>query len=137
MDAVSNPDSAIDGGELILVDDGRQIKLGRAVTSLVTTTGKPAALRKIKMTSAVDLIRYYAVTTIEDEYQGKCSNSYDNKCILLTALRTYLQSLEDGSVLLRDSSGAEMDACCHPGPVPDLPRPPPPATCRKRSASKP
>lgn len=62
------------------------------------------------MTSAVDLIRYYAVTTIEDEYQGKCSNSYDNKCILLTALRTYLQSLEDGSVLLRDSSGAEMDA---------------------------
>nr|WP_275982765.1 phage tail sheath C-terminal domain-containing protein [Dysosmobacter welbionis] len=68
------------------------------------------ALKKIKMVAAVDLIRYYALTTIEDNYQGKCSNTYDNKCILLTALRGYLKELENGDVLLEKSSGAELDA---------------------------
>lgn len=110
VDAVEDPDDAIDGGELILVNDGRQVKLSRAVTSLVTLGDKPAALKKIKMVAAVDLIRYYALTTIEDNYLGKCANTYDNKCILLTALRGYLQTLENGDVLLEKSSGAELDA---------------------------
>ena len=110
VDAVEDPDEAIDGGELILINDGRQVKLSRAVTSLVTLGDKPAALKKIKMVAAVDLIRYYALTTIEDNYQGKCANTYDNKCILLTAVRGYLQTLENGDVLLEKSSGAELDA---------------------------
>ena len=110
VDAVEDPDDAIDDGELILVNDGRQVKLSRAVTSLVTQGDKPAALKKIKAVAAVDLIRYYALTTIEDNYLGKCANTYDNKCILLTALRGYLQTLEDGDVLLEKSSSAELDA---------------------------
>ena len=110
VDAVEDPDDAIDDGELILVNDGRQVKLSRAVTSLVTQGDKPAALKKIKAVAAVDLIRYYALTTIEDNYLGKCANTYDNKCILLTALRGYLQTLENGDVLLEKSSGAELDA---------------------------
>ncbi len=36
-------------------------------------------LKKIKLVAAVDLIRYYAITTVEDEYLGKCANTYDNK----------------------------------------------------------
>ena len=110
VDAVEDPDDAIDDGELILVNDGRQVKLSRAVTSLVTQGDKPAALKKIKAVAAVDLIRYYALTTIEDNYLGKCANTYDNKCILLAALRGYLQTLEDGDVLLEKSSSAELDA---------------------------
>ena len=110
VDAVEDPDEAIDDGELILVNDGRQVKLSRAVTSLVTQGDKPAALKKIKAVAAVDLIRYYALTTIEDNYLGKCANTYDNKCILLAALRGYLQTLEDGDVLLEKSSSAELDA---------------------------
>ena len=110
VDAVEDSDDAIDDGELILVNDGRQVKLSRAVTSLVTQGDKPAALKKIKAVAAVDLIRYYALTTIEDNYLGKCANTYDNKCILLAALRGYLQTLEDGDVLLEKSSSAELDA---------------------------
>lgn len=111
VDAIEDPDKAINSGKLILINDGRQVKLARAVTSK-TTVGddEPQALKKIKMVAAVDLIRYYALTTIEDNYQGKCSNTYDNKCILLTALRSYLKTLEDGDVLLEKSSGAELDA---------------------------
>nr|WP_325185106.1 hypothetical protein [uncultured Oscillibacter sp.] len=48
--------------------------------------------------------------TVEDEYLGRCANSYDNKCILLTAFRDFLDSLEAQNVLTKDSSGAELDA---------------------------
>ena len=52
----------------------------------------------------------YAITTVEDEYLGKCANTYDNKCILLTALRDYLSALEGQGVIRAGSSGAELDA---------------------------
>ena len=102
VDTIEDADAAL---------DGRQVKLGRAVTSkTMVADDETQALKKIKMVAAVDLIRYYALTTIEDNYQGKCSNTYDNKCILLTALRGYLKELENGDVLLEKSSGAELDA---------------------------
>jgi hypothetical protein len=109
--AQDDADKAIDAGKLIMLDDGRHVKLGRAVTSKTTLgTDEPALLKKIKMVAAVDLIRYYAVTTVEDEYLGKCANTYDNKCILLTSLRDYLSTLEVQGVMLSGSSGAELDA---------------------------
>lgn len=109
--AVENADAAVDAGKLILLDDGRQVKLGRAVTSKTTLAeGEPTLLKKIKLVAAVDLIRYYCITTVEDEYLGKCGNTYDNKCILLTALRDYLSDLEAQSVLVAGSSSAELDA---------------------------
>lgn len=111
VDALDDADAAVDAGKLILLDDGRQVKLGRAVTSKVTLSDtEPALLKKIKMVAAVDLIRYYGITTVEDEYLGKCANTYDNKCILLTALRGFLSDLETQSVLVAGSSGAELDA---------------------------
>lgn len=109
--ATASPDDAVDAGKLFLIDDGRVRKLSRAVTSKTTVAAaEPAALRKIKMTAAIDLIRYYAMTTVEDAYLGKCANSYDNKCILLTALRDYLGTLESSGVLKAGSSGARLDA---------------------------
>lgn len=107
----ADPDTAVDAGKLILVDDGRKIKLGRAVTSKTKLAATdPEMLKKIKLVAAVDLIRYYAITTVEDEYLGKCANTYDNKCILLTALRDYLSALEGQGVIRAGSSGAELDA---------------------------
>ena len=55
-------------------------------------------------------MRYYAITSVEDQYLGKCANSYDNKCILLAAFRDFFETLEGQSVLLRGSSGSELDA---------------------------
>lgn len=109
--ATENPDAAVDAGKLFLIDDGRVRKLSRAVTSRTTfTANEPTELKKIKMTAAIDLIRYYAVSSVEDEYLGKCANSYDNKCLLLTALRSYLTSLEGDGVIREGSSGVELDA---------------------------
>jgi len=109
--ATATPDDAVDAGKVFLIDDGRVRKLSRAVTSKTTLSAtEPEALKKIKMTAAIDLIRYYAMTAVEDEYLGKCANSYDNKCILLTAVRDYLKQLEDSNVLKAGSSGAKLDA---------------------------
>lgn len=111
VDAVEDADAAIEAGKLILINDGRKIKLGRAVTSKTTLAdNEPEMLKKIKLVAAVDLIRYYAITTVEDEYLGKCANTYDNKCILLTALSEYLDTLEAQSVLVDGSSNVELDA---------------------------
>ncbi len=109
--AVDKPDEAVNAGKLFLVNDGRQVKLSRAVTSKVTLTdSEPEQLRKVKLVATVDLIRYHAITTVEDEYLGKCANTYDNKCILLVALGDYLQVLERSDVLQAGSSGAQLDA---------------------------
>ena len=78
--ATENPDAAVDAGKLFIIDDGRVRKLSRAVTSKVTIGDtEPEALKKIKMTAAIDLIRYYAVSSVEDDYFGKCANTYDDK----------------------------------------------------------
>ena len=86
-------------------------KLSRAVTSKVTIGDtEPEALKKIKMTAAIDLIRYYAVSSVEDDYFGQVANTYDDKCVLLLAMQDYLKSLEDSKVLESGSSGAVLDA---------------------------
>lgn len=111
VDAVEDPDAAVDAGKLFLIDDGRRVKLSRAVTSK-TTLGEdePDMLKKIKLVAALDLIRYYAITTVEDEYLGKCANTYDNKCILLVAFSDFFASLEAQNIIQPGSSGAELDA---------------------------
>ncbi|MBR2934909.1 MAG: phage tail sheath subtilisin-like domain-containing protein [Oscillospiraceae bacterium] len=109
--AMDKPDEAVDAGKLFLINDGRRVKLSRAVTSKVTfTDDEPEALRKIKLVATVDLIRYHAISTVEDEYLGKCANSYDNKCILLVALGDYLKVLEQEGALKAGSSGVKLDA---------------------------
>ena len=111
VNAIAKPDEAVDAGKLFLINDGRRIKLSRAVTSKTTLgANEPALLRKIKLVATVDLIRYHAISTVEDEYLGKCANTFDNKCILLAALSDYLKVLEHQDVLQAGSSSAVLDA---------------------------
>ena len=111
VDQIAGPDAAIDAGKLILIDDGRQVKLGRAVTSKTTIGPNDSAiLKKIKLVSALDLIRYHSIATVEDKYLGKCANTYDNKCILLSALKDFMAILESKNTLPPRSSLVELDA---------------------------
>lgn len=110
VDAVENPGAAIDAGKLILLNDGRQVKVSRAVTSKHTmAAADPDLLKKIKCVAAIDLIRYYAMVLIEDTYRGKVTNNYDNKCILITALQDFLRGLE-GTVLETGSASCALSA---------------------------
>lgn len=96
-------DEAINDGELILYHDGEKVKLARAVNSLVTTTQeKGESFKKIKMVDAMHMIHEDIKKTAEDSYLGKYANSYDNKCLLITAIQAYLDQLVLDGIL--DSS---------------------------------
>ena len=93
-------DAAVDKGEFILLHDGQKVKVGRGVNSFVTTIdGKGDAFKKIKIVECMDMIGQDIRRTAEDSYIGKYANSYDNKCLLLTAIDGYLESLfRDGLI---------------------------------------
>lgn len=102
--------TAINNGKLILVHDGLQAKIARAVNSLVTipTNGKED-WSKIKIVEGMDLITFYLRTTIENEYLGKFPNIYDNKQLLVASILAYFQYLETAGVLNPGESFAEVD----------------------------
>lgn len=103
-------DDAIDAGELVLFFDGEKVKIGRGVNSLQTITAeKGEAFKKIKIVEAVDMIRNDIRKTAEDNYIGKYSNSYDNKCLLISAIKGYFTGLENDGILERGTSVVEID----------------------------
>ncbi len=105
-------DAAVDAGQLVLVHDGTKAKVSRGVNSLQTTTGKGDCYKKIKLVELMDMIRYDIRTTGQDSYIGKYANTYDNKCLLLTAIRLYFQTLEREGLLKSGAStvGIDMEA---------------------------
>ena len=107
-------DTAIDAGKLVLYNDGERIVIGRGVNSLVTTSEtNPEDLKKIKISAIQDLIESDIYSTINSSYIGNYSNTYDNKCLLITAIKGYLRGLEateGGKGYLRaDSSTIEIN----------------------------
>lgn len=103
-------DRAIDKGQFIIFFDGEKVKVGRGVNSLQTTTeDKGEAFKKIKIVEAVDMIKTDIKTTAEDNYIGKYANSYDNKCLLITAIKGYFAGLENDGILESGRSTVEID----------------------------
>lgn len=107
-------DAAVDAGKLVLYSDGERIVIARGVNSLVTTSEvNTEDLKKIKISAIQDLIEGDIYSTINSSYIGNYSNSYDNKCLLITAIKGYLRGLEateGGKGYLRaDSSTIEIN----------------------------
>lgn len=93
------PDEDIDAGQLILINDGDSIKIGRGVNSLTTTsTDKGADWKKIKIIEGHDLWMEDVRRTFDKEYVGKVNNSYDNQVLFITAVNSYSRGLA-GTVL--------------------------------------
>lgn len=93
-------DEAVGAGKLIALWDGEKVKLNRAVTSLTTTSAdKGDSFKKIKLVETMDMMEDDIRKTIEDSYIGKFSNSYDNKCLLITAINAYFMGLVNDGLL--------------------------------------
>lgn len=101
--------TAVDAGQFIVFyDDG--VLTGRAVNSLKTLIqGKGKKFQKIKIVEAMDMIQNDIRTTGRKYYTGKYSNSYDNKCLLITAIQGYFEQLERGDILAKGQSFVELD----------------------------
>lgn len=102
-ECVEDIDKAVGNGEFVVFYDGKKVKTARAVNSLTTTVqGKGDGYKKIKIVDAMDLIADDLTTTIEDDYSGKYANSYDNKCVLMSAIKTYFKQLWIDGIVLDD-----------------------------------
>lgn len=102
--------AACNAGKLILVNDGRKVKIARAINSLTTVTAdKPEAFKKIKLVDILDLMASDIRNTAEDSYIGKVTNSYDNTCLLISAINGYFDELETQGLLAKDSNVCEFD----------------------------
>lgn len=102
---------AIDAGQLIVVYDGVKAKIARGVNSYVTLkAGEDDQLRKIKPTEAEGLVNYYSNLAIEDGYQGKSTNNYDDKCVLMEELRQLYIRLQAQGLFTADAPvGVEIN----------------------------
>lgn len=84
----------IENGELVLNRTAGKIRVARGVTSLTTLTDtKRKTYQKIKLVGITDLINKDIKTLYIDEFISKYPNSYDNKCLLIIGIRTYLDEL--------------------------------------------
>lgn len=103
-------DGVIDAGCLTLYDTGSGIVIGRAVTSLTTVDATHTEdLKKIKIVAIQDLISMDIMDTINANYVGKYPNSYDNKCLLITAIMGYFAELERRQYLMAGHSTIEIN----------------------------
>lgn len=94
-------DAAIDGGEFALFYDGEKVKVARAVNSLTTTTdGKTEPWKKIKVVETMDMMHDDLVLLVEDNYIGKYQNTFDNKCLLLSAIKAYLDEIARAGLIV-------------------------------------
>ncbi len=98
--AKADLDDAVDDGEFVFEWDGEKVKVCRGVNSFVTTVdGKGESFKKIKIVEIMDMIQDDIVSTARDSYIGKYANSYDNKCLLITAINAYFAELVRNGLL--------------------------------------
>lgn len=102
--------TAINAGQLIVFWDGEKVKIARAVNSLATLAGKSAQWQKIRIVQIMDMIKYDITQLAEDNYIGKYSNSYDNKCVLLAAVTDYFNGLINSTALASASVALDISA---------------------------
>ena len=97
-------------GKLVIFKQSGQYRIARGVNSFVSTSDvKGEAFQKIKLVDIMDLMTNDIRQTCHRNYIGKYANSYDNKCILITAIEGYLDQLVLDGLIARDSIKVEID----------------------------
>lgn len=104
-------DTPVDKGELILFYDGEKVKVVRGVNSFITTVdNKGDSFKKIKIVDVMDMINDDIIKTAQDSYLGKYANSYSNKCLLISAISAYFQQLKRDGIISSYSLGLDSEA---------------------------
>ncbi len=93
-------DEAVDAGKFVCMWDGEKVKVCRAVNSLTTiNTEKGESFRKIKIVETMDMMQDDITLTVQDNYIGRYPNTYDNKCLLITAINEYFRELTRSGII--------------------------------------
>lgn len=110
---IDDPDTAVDNGELILINDGKKIKIGRGVNSLKTIVPedkKNDEFKSIRVVEIMDMIHDEIYDNFNDHYIGKVPNIYDNQVLFLADVNKGFKELEDLELLDgKSENSAEID----------------------------
>ncbi|NGQ95500.1 phage tail sheath protein [Brevibacillus sp. SYP-B805] len=82
--------SALEAGSLVLVHDGVKVKVEQGLTT---------SKKKIRTISARQAISTDITMTAADNYIGKLDNNADGQAALISAVKAYLERLENANVL--------------------------------------
>ena len=97
-------------GEFIIFKQSGEYRVARGINSLTTVTeAKGEAFQKVKLVDIMDLMTNDIRKTCHKNYIGKYANSYDNKCILMTAIEGYLEQLVMDGLLEKGTIKVEID----------------------------
>lgn len=93
-------DAAVDAGKFVVFYDGEKVKVARGVNSMVTVPkGKADPWKKIRVVETMDMMHDDLVLLAEDNYIGKYPNTYSNKCLLISAINSYMKELERNGLI--------------------------------------
>ena len=82
--------TSLSKGSLVLTNDGEKVKIEQGLTT---------AVKKIRATRARQAVLTDVTKTANDSYIGRIDNNEDGQAALISAIRTYLETLEDENVL--------------------------------------
>ncbi|MBB6214962.1 hypothetical protein HNQ80_001047 [Anaerosolibacter carboniphilus] len=103
LESVTEPEdveAAINDGELVLINDEEEVKIARAVNSLVTlTTDRTEDMKKIIIVESMDMILEDIRSTFKEFYVGKYKNNYDNQVLFISAINSYFKTLAGEDIL--------------------------------------
>ena len=106
----SATEAKIGNGEFVLFREANKVKVARGVNSLTTVSqGKGSLFQKIKTCDIMDIISNDIRATARDNYLGKYSNSYDSKCLLVTAIQGYMDGLVTDGLVEKNTVSVEID----------------------------
>lgn len=91
----SEVESALTSGSLVLVNDGRKVKVEQGVT----TNSNEQKRGKIRATRARQAVATDISFTTTDNFIGKIDNNADGQAALISAVKAYLETLENENVL--------------------------------------
>lgn len=91
----SEVESALISGSLVLVNDGRKVKVEQGVT----TDSNEQKRGKIRATRARQAVATDIAFTATDNFIGKIDNNADGQAALISAVKAYLETLENENVL--------------------------------------
>ena len=100
----------VGNGEFVLFREAGKVKVARGVNSLTTTSQvKGSLFQKIKTCDIMDMISNDIRATARESYLGKYANSYDNKCLLITAIQGYMNRLVLDGLVEKNTTVVEID----------------------------
>jgi hypothetical protein len=100
VDEPTDLEAAVNAGEFALFNDEGEVRVARAVNSLVTTgEGVTDDMKYILIVETMDLIFLDIYNTWNQFYKGRYKNNLDNQMLLIGAINAYYKALANENLL--------------------------------------